>query len=139
MSQLGGPLPGKDFGTKKVGGRKIVSTARNRNPFTGKPLTRSEVQSGGRAGVLRRAKGKSKLVGAKSTWVSKRSGKIIAPREGTREKAGQNIKNVRNRQKLMTKAGNLFKQTPAQRYTAKKGGGVSHGKKKGWLDRAWGR
>ncbi len=138
MSQLGGPLPGKDFGTKKVGGRKIVSTARNRNPFTGKPLSRSEQLSGGRAGVLRRAKGKSKVVGSRSTWVG-RDNKIIAPREGTREKAGQNIKNVRNRQKLMTQVSNLFKRTPAQAYTAKKGGGVSHGKKKGWLDRAWGR
>ena len=92
---------------KSSGGRKIVSTAYNRNPFTGKPLSRSEMMSGGRKGVLRRAKGKPKLVGAKSTWVG-RSGKIIAPKSGTREKAGQKIKNVRNRQKLMTKASNYL-------------------------------
>ena len=105
---------GNYSGSKKTNGksngkRKIVSTARNRNPYTGRPLTRKEVQSGGRAGILRRGQG-SKLVGGNSTWVG-HDNRIIAPRQGTNQKVGEkHNQKKKGRSGLLSTAFNYLKK-----------------------------
>ena len=97
---------------------------------TKKKKPRRDLSKRGRE--LAKRKGKStQWVGKNTTWVSGRTNKIIAPREGTREKAGQNIKNVRNRQKLMTGL-TKFKKQPL------KTAGKAIGKSAKWVSN-WGR
>jgi len=78
MSQLGGPLPGKDYGKKKKKPRRDLSK---------------------RGRELAKRKGTT-------TWVG-RDNKIIQARPGTKEKVGDDISKHRknkNRQSLLSRA-----------------------------------
>ena len=105
MSQLGGPLPGKDYGKKKKKPRRDLS---------------------------RRGRELAKRKGSATTWIG-RDNKIIQARPGTKEKVGDHISKHRknkNRQSLLSKAKSLGGRVLKTLSGAKKVGSYSGQKPK---------